>query len=400
MNVTSQTNTDGNANDGNANNRVPITSFGGGSNRSSAPSSSSSSTTNDTGRYELDSRLSSVLSHPFCIALLWKFHDKSLHDDSDHFPFHNIKLFHSREHGNNNDHMDQWNKVLSSAWEKKAEGSETWNKTNQSNVKETSLTSHIVSHINEFKKRNFEAHCETYVSNKGIEGNNIQEGSGRMDIILTDEKEIPVNGCTPLMVIEIGLNGKNWWGKLGQCAKYVNLMVADKTIHFDRPLLMSVITIDTNESEASVQIGVFFCRRRCANNSSNHSNFRMTLLWHTACKAIDDASKHFGKILQITGEFNEWLKHGIGLFSGNDDILKYEYFSSNCCRIGERVREGNMPLQCIQPIIIIILFCYVAHTCCCWYILVAIQYRYFVVMTIDSELPLEHQLFIQMLQKK
>jgi hypothetical protein len=110
-----------------------------------------------------------------------------------------------------------------------------------------------------------------------------------------------------------------------------------QVVVFTRPILMSVITIDNDVSANGVfvaKIAVFFCHppRRDDNKLVQQ---RVALLWHSVSTSRDEASINFGKVLEVTAHFQQWVK------SPRDYANKfgYEYFSSSCCRLGDRVRD-------------------------------------------------------------
>ena len=72
---------------------------------------------------------------------------------------------------------------------------------------------------------------------------------------------------------------------------------------------------------------VFLCSRR--NVQDETDEYRMTLLWHSKMTTLEEGSEMFGRLLQVTSDFQSW----------RDDRDKHqlEYFSSNCCKIGDSV---------------------------------------------------------------
>ena len=57
--------------------------------------------------------------------------------------------------------------------------------------------------------------------------------------------------------------------------------------------------------------------------------YQMTLLWHSKMTTMEEALEMFGRLLQVTSDFQSWRD--------NPDKHPLEYFSSNCCKIGDSV---------------------------------------------------------------
>lgn len=159
---------------------------------------------------------------------------------------------------------------------------------------------------------------------------------GHVDILFTTAKELDKNAqSTPLMVIEVGLKGLDWWKKFDQGVKYLDRMRRGtqpvKCARFQKPLLLAVMTIDNERAKKSqsfvVRLGVFLCFRK--NPDDDKDNFRMSLLWHSKTISLEDGSAMFGRLLWVLSVFSSWRDE--------EDELDYEYFSSNSCRVGDKV---------------------------------------------------------------
>ncbi|CAB9521949.1 expressed unknown protein [Seminavis robusta] len=144
---------------------------------------------------------------------------------------------------------------------------------------------------------------------------------------------------TPYAAVAFGLKTEDWWRKLDQNAKYLNLMrdwKESKNPKFDRPLLFAVVTIkeqtDGSKEKTSVRgeakvefrIGVFLC------SPHDKIKYRMTLIWHAASDNLGKASKFFGKLLRVTSSFQQWRDK-------DGSLPAYQYLSSNCCKITDCV---------------------------------------------------------------
>jgi hypothetical protein len=165
-------------------------------------------------------------------------------------------------------------------------------------------------------------------------------GDGRLDILLTDKKVTKASKkITPLMVIEFGRKGEEWWTKFDQLVQYIDLISDPKpnqVVVFERPLLMSVVTIDDKKDGSYfVKIGVFLCRPSQTVEETMNNKRRITPLWHNVSNNLQDASNAFGKLLEATAHFQKWVKRDLA------KEFQYEYFSSNCCRMGDRVSNRS-----------------------------------------------------------
>ena len=85
--------------------------------------------------------------------------------------------------------------------------------------------------------------------------------------------------------------------------------------------------LDTELGEFVIRLGVFLCSRK--NELEEMDKFRMSLLWHSQTTSLMDGSTMFGSLLRVTTDFSLW----------RNEVPKdsYEYFSSNCCKVGQHV---------------------------------------------------------------
>jgi hypothetical protein len=181
----------------------------------------------------------------------------------------------------------------------------------------------------EFIKTGFHSDEEVFV--KTTDDANSKNQS-RIDILLSPNKKGDAAESTPLAVIEVGRIDSEWWSKLDQNMKYIEKLGTsqkDPSLRFEKPLLCVVLTIDNNKASGELlfKLGVFLCSPK--ESSGTRTDFRMTLLWHVETMDLGKASEAFGRLLRATSDFNRWRE--------SDDKPDYEYFSSNCCRVGEYV---------------------------------------------------------------
>jgi len=176
---------------------------------------------------------------------------------------------------------------------------------------------------------------------------------GRVDIALFKQvKEEP----RPLMIIEVGLQGADWWKKFCQNVQYAQFMSRgsltstntgtpnngkppqgpSKKLVGKSPLLLAVMTIDDKRQDQEtssnqnfvVKLGVFLCFWN-KNKENERDTLRISLLWQSKTGTLGDASKAFGSLLRGVCDFSSWID--------KKDENDYEYFSSNCCRVGKMV---------------------------------------------------------------
>jgi hypothetical protein len=259
----------------------------------------------------LDARLRSVLSHRLGLPLLFALHGN---DPSKLAHLARTSQFAAEQcrelfDGVLKEAVTEWKKGL--------------------NQKEPQLTK-ILSHKISKESASFNALHELKVEEEN-------KPDGRIDIVLTTAGKDDEREPTPLTVIEVGLNGIDWWKKLDQGVKYVERMRIQtqptKPVRFQNPLLLAIVTIDDEPERESgefvVRIGVFLCSRK--NKLEETDEFRMSFLWHSQTTSLKDGSTMFGRLLRVTADFRLWRDET------PDD--SYEYFSSNCCRVGRHVSE-------------------------------------------------------------
>eukprot|EP00980_Cylindrotheca_fusiformis_P015694 scaffold4526_cov87-Cylindrotheca_fusiformis.AAC.1 len=200
---------------------------------------------------------------------------------------------------------------------------------------EAQLTKMLVEKINE-QLNSFNALHELKVEE-------VEKPDGHINIICREvESKKDVVESTPFIVIELGLGGICcWWKKLDQGIMYVDRMCAQSmqptNVRFDKPLLLAVVTFDESGCEGDntcdFRIGAFLCFRKNAADE-----YRMSLLWHTKSNALENASNMFGRLLRVAADFQQWRDDG-------QSIAGYEYFSSNCCRVGQEDDENAVVLR-------------------------------------------------------
>ena len=278
---------------------------------SNSPSSSSN---NDHGQSQLDKHLSSVLCHPLGLPLVSAFHGK----DPGELP-------HLRQESNffsSKGEDKKYDNVLQSAVNK-------WRPGRRGKKLETNLTSILRGLIQDTV-------CKDEILLKAKKEYPVSETSkkGRVDIALCKGSN------APLLFLEVGLKGADWSKKFDQIAMYVRMKYAEgKHETFKGPLLVAVMTIDDAKQSKlrnqafRIKLAVFLCTRKSKEDNENEESFRMSLLWLSKTCKLKDGSEAFGRLLRRVCDFSSWMAK----VEKGKNALKYEYFSSNCCRVDDDV---------------------------------------------------------------
>jgi len=303
------------------------------SQKSSASDSPSNSATNNHGRSVVDARLRSVLSHPLGLPLVYMLNGKN----PINLPFlARESKFHSNVE--NAKPSTEFDNIFSDAV------NDWWNlDTLVDKADEKKLTKLLSDEIeNQNSKTGFYSAAEVAIRTAA----DTSRVEGFTDILLTPnpngkdstDKESS-SRSTPLAVIEVGRNDLDWWKKLDQNIKYVDRLgkqQQDKRLCFEKPLLSVVLTIEGEKEKLKVKLGAFLCCPK--DNSGDHNNFRMTLLWQFSTSDLKEASKAFGKLLRTTSDFSRWRDASV------DAHQRFEYFSSNCSRFDNFVSGVRIPM--------------------------------------------------------
>ena len=238
---------------------------------------------------ESDNQLRSILFHPLGLPLACALHGKDpaeldyLAQTSNYFP-------------NNKQAFDNVLKDVLTAWKTTAE---------------TDLTTDLADSIDGNKKIPLRAERET------------KAGDGRVDILLRKSKY-----SRPLMLMEVGLISNDWWLKVDQCIKYLNMIQQAKP-----PLLFGIMTVVKGlNQDVEVKLGVFLCLWN-DKTEKEKSDVRISLLWHSKVCNREEASKAFGSFLRGVCDFSSWINK----VDSKPNDSHYEYFGSNCCKVGDMV---------------------------------------------------------------
>jgi hypothetical protein len=193
------------------------------------------------------------------------------------------------------------------------------------NTTETQISTSIASKLNDRSVRlPFQVIC-----GKTIKSSTDSGKQGKIDILLKADSEIS-ESFTPIMMMKVGLSHDEWWEKFDHCTQYLE-MLPHSTICFHKPILMAVVTVDRDNDSHNVtlKMAVFFC----CQNSGDEKNCQMTLLWHA--RGNFDL---FGSLFALAHRFQQMVDEYETNKNELSTILGYEYFSSNCCKIGNKVR--------------------------------------------------------------
>ena len=179
---------------------------------------------------------------------------------------------------------------------------------------------------------------EPYVRNASPSGRKPAKGS--IDILLSDISEEEANTATPLALVEVGRINEDWWKKLDQAGKYLNIMTHENNLElkFNHCILCAVLTFegDPTSQNFKSRFGVFLCWPK------SKKPWQMALLWRASGVNLTQASKNFGMFLRVVYSFAAWRKE-------NSDF-DYHYLSSSVCRIDNKVSFGQLlnPRLCIS----------------------------------------------------
>jgi len=281
----------------------------------------------------VDERFRSVLYHPLGLPLVCMLNGKnpgSLSYLARESKFHND--------GSNTKPSTEFDSMLSHAVQEWVEKSPTKKKRTKAQL--TQLLSDKIQ--NECSKTGF--YTDTKVA---VDDGNIpafipaNRSKPQIDILLTpspDGKDSKVSS-TPFAVIGVGCKNAYWWKKVDQNIKFLSRMgdhQPDTRLRFKEPLLCAVLTIEDEEEKLiQVKLGAFLCSPNDA--SGGHNNFQLTRLWHVKTNDLEEASKAFGKLLRTTSDFSRWRE-------ASPDVHRFEYFSSNCSRVGNFVSGVRIPM--------------------------------------------------------
>jgi hypothetical protein len=278
----------------------------------------------------VDQRLRSVLSHPLALPLIYMLNGK---DPDSIFPCHLARVSKFRKDGAKSntdfdnifsDAVTEWLRVYPTPKDRS----------------ETQLTKLLSARIEEKTiQTGFHSDAEVGVNCAEVSAVPSKHSkNSRIDVLLTPEEKNSKMPSTPFALIEVGRNDLNWWKKLDQNIKYFDKLgdqQKDQRLRFKKPLLCAVLTIEGEElkAEFKVKLGVFLCSPK----GPSPRNSRFTLLWHFKATSLKEASEAFGKLLRATSDFSSWRE--------NNEALEYEYFSSNCCKVGDYVSGCNLCIR-------------------------------------------------------
>jgi hypothetical protein len=287
-------------------------------------STAPSSDTCDTGGRDILNNVSSILSHPLCLPLFYYLNDDDMEKTADvPLPLYLEPLI---DVNVSSDH----DSIFSDAVQELQNEHSNSRKPGSLKLSETAITQKIEEKINasngSFNKRpnvnqlSFTATREDDVGEHG--------SAALLDMMFKKKQQDEINDT--MMILEFGIGHGQYYKKLNQLDTYLQ-----KTT-FEKHILMAVVTIETTTDKkyTSMYIGLFFCQKR----HDNSNDIRKTLLWQSSSvKVVGDSngvlstSKLFGKLLKATENYIHWIN--------NPSNEPYQYFSSNCCKIHDQVRD-------------------------------------------------------------
>jgi hypothetical protein len=274
--------------------------------RTNSSNSPSGSATNSNGRKQLHTQFRSVLHHRLGLPL--------------------VCAFHGRDPGKLEYLRQQSHYFSSSAFARiLREAVARWK--TEDNQNEAKLTKFLSEHIN--------ANIEIPLHAKGeVELVDSKKNMrGRVDIALYRRNSDGPAGRAS-MIVEVGLNGADWWKKFDQGVRYVKMMFDTNIEPTDKqPLLLAIMTIDrdrpnkTPKQDFVVKLGVFLC-------SGKNADIRISLLWNSRTRNLQDGSNAFGRLLRGVCDFSSWQLH--------ENDQHYEYFGSNCCQVRDKKASSQL----------------------------------------------------------
>jgi hypothetical protein len=173
--------------------------------------------------------------------------------------------------------------------------------------------------------------------------------TGRIDVLVSDQtaEEGDDDGANrPLLLVEVGLRHKLWWGKLNQGLRYLRYQ---NTLAISEATLLAVVTFEeVGRHNMSARLGVFLVTPKVVQyKHSRGVEFRVSLLWHDdTAKGIADLSRGFGRVLRATCQLPGYIVAARSMI----DRGAYRCLGPNCCRIkvnGEEV--GSVGVHVLLP---------------------------------------------------
>ena len=293
------------------------------------------------GKWEVNKKLRSVLSHPLALPLLHTLHEKNLSNleylsrGRSIFCDHESGMSSSTETTNKFTLFDdilvdavrgEWKQGTCAGDEKdfaKALSTAINDKHNDTNFH--SATNKVELHI---KAR--PAKSESASTPDG----------GCIDILLTpsrrNEGQDSDTESTPLVMMGVGHNHKDWWKKMDQSIKCFEQIGKHQTNSclrvFDKPLLLVVLTIEGGDAtnEVNVKLGIFLCfPENSKKDETSPPNYGISLLCHSDTTGLKEASKEFGRLMRATSDFNHWRDTK----QGDSDNDWWSYLGPDCCKV-------------------------------------------------------------------
>jgi hypothetical protein len=297
--------------------------------RSNPSNAASRKSSNEGGYNTFEDKSRSLLCHPFGPPLATAFHGQDLPTSLRILVGHYPENIATQVRGNH---------ILLQVYKNK--------------MTETELTTLLTAKIKEIFGGKFSVMHQTNVTD---EFDSTQPG-GRTDLVFHDLNN---NEFTPVALLEFGRASGDWWKKFHQGVMYLDLMrnASQKNMSFQKPMLLVIVTLD--DSGAFFRIGVFLCTRK--DQQDKDDDFRVSLIWQQQDNDLGSASKSFGSLLRISALFQAWRAN----HESRKELLDYEYLSSNCCRIGNRVSDKSTAFSFKHVLYLFIKCFFLACFCCC-----------------------------------
>ena len=289
------------------------------SSKSASDKSPSNSATHDNGIATVNRRLRSLLSHPLALPLFYAFN--AIEDPN------NKPLYRATKDAEIKDAsgLDTIFEEAVLHWHGDGSGKKVERDLSRS-IREL-IRAHAVCTGAE-KKISCSEH-EPYVRNASPSGR--EPAKGWIDILLSDIIELEAGTGTPLTLVELGRINEDWWKKLDQAGKYLDIMTHENNLElkFNECILCAVLTFEGDPTSQDFQsrFGVFLCWPK------SKKPWQMALLWRASGVNLTQASKNFGMFLRVVYSFAAWRKENLD--------VDYHYLSSSVCRIKSKVSFGQ-----------------------------------------------------------
>jgi hypothetical protein len=162
-------------------------------------------------------------------------------------------------------------------------------------------------------------------------------GTARMDILVSERVEGTGEVHHPRLVVEVGLDNKQWWKKFHQGISYLRCLEGFRT---SKAALLAVVTV--GEKEAA-RIGVFLVTPKLVRGDEGTTTarceYRVSLLRHEQTASISELSSEFGRVLRATCQLPAFLAASDAMLERGD----FRYLGPSCCLVKHNGKKVSRP---------------------------------------------------------